>query len=158
VAVQPLVLLSQVYLIIPIRGLHLLQQKKNCLMASPAGLGKREFTVITVEDNAPVTKGIMGLTVATSVLTSIFNLRHLLSLSRFSLLRWELWRVFTHHFFFAETGELLTGLLLVYNFRLFERLMGSKKFFVQPLGSLVLIQRFLLYLPWSCLHYWKYQF
>eukprot|EP01127_Copromyxa_protea_P019125 TRINITY_DN6129_c0_g1_i1.p1 TRINITY_DN6129_c0_g1~~TRINITY_DN6129_c0_g1_i1.p1 ORF type:complete len:300 (+),score=43.39 TRINITY_DN6129_c0_g1_i1:359-1258(+) len=96
-------------------------------MASPSGF-----------ENAPITKGLLGLTIATSVLTSMFNLRHLFALTRVSLMRWELWRAVTHHFFFADTGELLMGLLLVYYFRLFERLMGSKKYFVFVVFSLVL--------------------
>lgn len=45
------------------------------------------------------------------------------------LLDGELWRLLTHNLMFTTPGELLFGTVLLYFFRLFERQMGSSKFF-----------------------------
>jgi membrane associated rhomboid family serine protease len=63
-----------------------------------------------------------------SILATLMNWRHLLALDRQGLQSMQLWRLFTHHFVFNSMGETIFGLILLYQFRLFERQMGSKKF------------------------------
>lgn len=46
----------------------------------------------------------------------------------FNPLQW--WRLVTGPYVFASLGELFFGLILLYVFRLFERLWGSQKYFV----------------------------
>jgi membrane associated rhomboid family serine protease len=43
-------------------------------------------------------------------------------------LRWQVWRLATHHLAFMTSGELLLGGLVLYSFRLFERRYGTAKF------------------------------
>jgi membrane associated rhomboid family serine protease len=78
--------------------------------------------------NAPVMKGVMYASAGVSILATLMNWRHLLALDRQGLQSMQLWRLFTHHFVFNSMGETIFGLILLYQFRLFERQMGSKKF------------------------------
>jgi membrane associated rhomboid family serine protease len=73
-------------------------------------------------------KGVMYASAGVSILATLMNWRHLLALDRQGLQSMQLWRLFTHHFVFNSMGETIFGLILLYQFRLFERQMGSKKF------------------------------
>jgi len=73
-----------------------------------------------------VTKFVMLLTLICSLLFSNLQLKHQLVLR---LQNWfQVWRLVSHHTFFDSLPQTLFGSLLIYNFRLFERQMGSAKF------------------------------
>lgn len=40
----------------------------------------------------------------------------------------EIWRIVTSQYCFSSTVEAVSGLILIYNLRVFERMLGSKKF------------------------------
>jgi hypothetical protein len=78
--------------------------------------------------NAPITKAIFFGTAGLSVLSSVLNWKYWLTLDQNHLQQFQLWRLATHHFIFSSLGEGFLSLLLLYQFRLFERQMGSRKF------------------------------
>jgi len=80
--------------------------------------------------NAPVSKGILIGTVASSILVSVAQLGKALTFHDLSsvISKFQLWRLFTNHMFFTSPGEVLFGSILIYYFRMLERQMGSVKF------------------------------
>ncbi len=82
----------------------------------------------------PVAFGAFLLTAASSIAASFLvasstSKRGALGLGLSSLS--QAWRLGTSQFAFATNGELVVGLILLYNFRQFERQFGSKKFAVR---------------------------
>jgi hypothetical protein len=86
---------------------------------------------------APVSLTVSLITAAASIITPMVssNRRQLLALS---LNPWASWRLASTHVCFSSPGELLFGLVLLYQFRVFERLFGPKKFAVRRLAFLFL--------------------
>jgi len=82
--------------------------------------------------HAPITKSVISLTIFASLLAYIFKP----SLDK--LVRYEFCSLFTSRFLFLSIGETLCGIALLYNFRIFERQMGSKKY-----GAYVLLSLFI---------------
>mmetsp|Transcript_1148 Transcript_1148/g.2497 ORF Transcript_1148/g.2497 Transcript_1148/m.2497 type:complete len:331 (+) Transcript_1148:2-994(+) len=80
--------------------------------------------------NAPVTKGLLALNIGATLLSSITHSRHLLDISSHTdvFRKHQLWRLFTHSMPFRSAAELIFGGILLYQFRLFERQMGSRKY------------------------------
>uniref|UniRef100_A0A2P2MWD2 Ubiquitin-associated domain-containing protein 2-like n=1 Tax=Rhizophora mucronata TaxID=61149 RepID=A0A2P2MWD2_RHIMU len=80
-------------------------------------------------NNAPVTKAFV---VASAVLTLLFGIRGMsknLGLSYQDIFRWpRLWKLIASVFAFSSTPELMFGLYLLYYFRVFERQIGSNKY------------------------------
>lgn len=89
--------------------------------------------------NAPITKAIFLFSTGTSILFSVMSLQKHLNFPDLSSLleSYQIWRPFTHQLFFSSPGELLYGSIMIYEFRLFERLMGSSKFAGFTLVSVV---------------------
>ncbi|EFA83751.1 hypothetical protein PPL_02818 [Heterostelium album PN500] len=88
--------------------------------------------------NAPVTKIILITVIGSTLLINYINAKHRgrtadtasaignISLSPFALT--------ANQFYFRSLGELLTGSILIYSYRIFERLMGSSKYtWIAPL-------------------------
>jgi membrane associated rhomboid family serine protease len=79
--------------------------------------------------NAPVSKAVLTLTLLGSLITSATRSGTILSLSSKPIfIKYEYWRIFSYQLCFASAGELVVGLALLYQFRLFERHWGSRKF------------------------------
>jgi hypothetical protein len=79
-------------------------------------------------ENAPVSFCFNSLVTASTVLTS-YLVKHkstsfALSVPSIS----QAWRLLSSQFIFSTPGELVVGMILLYNFRHFERRFGSKKF------------------------------
>ena len=55
-----------------------------------------------------------------------------------SFLKGEFWRLLTSKMFFLDPRDLIVSVLLIYYFRVFERRLGSRKFFGRVLSSLLL--------------------
>ena len=86
-----------------------------------------------VLENTPVSKClIVGSTVG-SLIAHVFNWKSALSLRVFPELlpKFQLWRLFTSPFIFSGGGSAVISLFLLYSFRSFERLMGSRKYAVR---------------------------
>ena len=78
---------------------------------------------------APVSKAFFTVIVLASLAVSATRSASLLSLSAKPMfVSSEYWRVISYQFCFATAGELVIGLFLLYQFRLFERHWGSRKF------------------------------
>eukprot|EP00164_Ancoracysta_twista_P003319 GFYU01004430.1.p1 GENE.GFYU01004430.1~~GFYU01004430.1.p1 ORF type:complete len:331 (-),score=34.05 GFYU01004430.1:313-1305(-) len=113
--------------------------------------------------NAPVTKGIILLTTGVSLLSAMTSNRSgdarlmAYALTQRDLLSpSQIWRFVSGHLIFGSSGEIFYGLLLLYNFRLFERQMGSIKYggFVFLIASIsTLLQIAFLVLNSSSLKY-----
>lgn len=88
--------------------------------------------------NAPVTRTVV---IATGLLTVIFGIRNralrlgLTHQGIFKQLRF--WRIVASQFAFSSTPELVFGIYLLYYFRVFERQIGSNKYSVFILFSLI---------------------
>jgi len=77
----------------------------------------------------PVMKGIMLTVGASSMISSMLSVKQYFPLQLTSLTQHlQLYRLVIHHFVFANTGEMLFGIIILYYFRLFERQYGSAKF------------------------------
>ena len=78
---------------------------------------------------APVSKSIITLTLLVSLAVSAIRIGANLALTAKSFfVGREIWRIFSYQLCFASAGELIVGLALLYQFRLFERHWGSRKF------------------------------
>ncbi|KAI9314387.1 hypothetical protein BX666DRAFT_1966128 [Dichotomocladium elegans] len=80
--------------------------------------------------NVPVTKFLMLFVGSCSLLASILDLKAIfhLQLSPHIVIHHQLWRLFTSHCAFTNSGELFFGLLLIYTMRVIERHYGSAKY------------------------------
>lgn len=85
-------------------------------------------------DRAPASKALLIATVLATLLSHTFQFRSILTfrMNPEILAKLQLWRPFTNLLIFQNgfTAVLLLGLL--YGFRVFERLMGTRKFVVCP--------------------------
>jgi len=80
-------------------------------------------------DNAPLSLLLLFVTAVGSISASILNVAYQLYLDRASLLKLQVYRLFTSHLFFrSTTGEMFSGLLALYCLRIFERQLGERKF------------------------------
>lgn len=86
-----------------------------------------------------MTKAIFFSAAGLSVLSSVLNWKYWLTLDRYHLQQFQLWRLVTHHFVFSSLGEAFLSLLLLYQFRLFERQMGSRKFGVRSFEMILIL-------------------
>ncbi|OAY85707.1 Rhomboid-like protein 20 [Ananas comosus] len=93
--------------------------------------------------NAPVARAFV---LACVLLTAVFGVRGRalrLGLSYQDIIKtFQLWRIFASVFAFSSTPELLFGVYLLYYFRVFERQMGSNKYSVFVLFSLIVSSLF----------------
>ncbi|XP_072985549.1 rhomboid-like protein 20 [Typha latifolia] len=93
--------------------------------------------------NAPVTRVTV---LVSSIFTIVFGVRgrsHRLGLSYQDIVKGlQIWRIFASVFAFSSTPELMFGLYLLYYFRIFERQIGSNKYTVFILFSVVLSSLF----------------
>eukprot|EP00003_Mantamonas_plastica_P017418 TRINITY_DN2890_c0_g1_i1.p1 TRINITY_DN2890_c0_g1~~TRINITY_DN2890_c0_g1_i1.p1 ORF type:complete len:319 (+),score=69.50 TRINITY_DN2890_c0_g1_i1:98-958(+) len=91
-------------------------------------------------DHAPVTKGLVLATGFSSLFVSLTKTHHLVALKMVPniLPGLQLWRLITSHFTFTTPAEILFGMLLLYNFRCFERQMGSRRFGAFTLSTLLI--------------------
>ncbi|KAJ8760077.1 hypothetical protein K2173_010933 [Erythroxylum novogranatense] len=89
-------------------------------------------------NNAPVTKVFV---IASCVLTFFFGIRGMSTKLGFSyqdiFRRPQVWKLITSVFAFSSTPELMFGLYLLYYFRVFERQIGSNKYSVFILFSVI---------------------
>lgn len=92
--------------------------------------------------NAPLSKGLIGLTVGTTLVGSLVGTRNqgssVLGYDDLFTASWnwgQMWRLFTGPFTLTSMGELIFCSLLLYLFRLFERQWGTHKFSVFVLHS-----------------------
>jgi membrane associated rhomboid family serine protease len=95
------------------------------------------FRSLTIKDNAPVTKVVIGVTVAINLVGALLGSRRGGSKSlgygpssNELLLFKNWWRFITGPFVFTSVGELFFGIICMYVFRLFERQWGSQKYAV----------------------------
>jgi hypothetical protein len=78
---------------------------------------------------APVSKTVIAMTTLVSLAISATRSGSNLSITSKALfVRFEYWRILTYQTCFSTAGELVVGLALLYQFRLFERHWGSRKF------------------------------
>nr|ABK24713.1 unknown [Picea sitchensis] len=88
--------------------------------------------------NAPVTKGLI---ITSAIFSIVIGMQHgasACSLSYQGIVRkLHLWRLVTSAFVFSSTPELMFGLCLLYYFRVFERQIGSNKYSVFVLFSVI---------------------
>mmetsp|Transcript_23469 Transcript_23469/g.44706 ORF Transcript_23469/g.44706 Transcript_23469/m.44706 type:complete len:334 (+) Transcript_23469:98-1099(+) len=78
--------------------------------------------------HAPVSKGLMAVAAAGTLLTQTMKWSSL-GLSHAALFeKLQLWRVGTCHVAFGTAGEAVFGLFLLYHFRMFERQRGTHKY------------------------------
>ncbi|KAI5123411.1 hypothetical protein M0805_006117 [Coniferiporia weirii] len=90
--------------------------------------------------HAPVSKGLMIGCAATSLVASIFDVKHYLHLQLIPHLsrHHQYWRLFVHHFAFSNSSELLLAEILLYNVSIpIERMFGSTKFASFSVASLL---------------------
>jgi len=78
--------------------------------------------------NAPLLKFLLVVSVGSFLLSVFTKNLHITSQTTTVNFIPQILRLITHYFFFSGTGETVTGMLLLYHFRLFERQMGSAKF------------------------------
>ncbi|KAH9317867.1 hypothetical protein KI387_019636, partial [Taxus chinensis] len=89
-------------------------------------------------DNAPVTKGLVMTCAIVSVILGMKGGASACGLSYQAIVRkLHLWRLATSAFVFSSTPELVFGLYLLYYFRVFERQIGSNKYSVFVLFSII---------------------
>ena len=80
-------------------------------------------------DKAPVSKAILGVVGASSLLASVLEWKPWLPLDLERVLEnGQVWRLATHHLAFRTSGELFIGGFVLYSLRLFERRYGTAKF------------------------------
>jgi len=78
---------------------------------------------------APLTKTLLTFVSGASIAVSMLNWKSSLKLLPFTDMKPnQLYRLITNHFFFDSLGELLFGSVLIYNSRVFERQMGTRKY------------------------------
>ena len=83
----------------------------------------------TFADKAPVSKAILGVVGASSLLASVLEWKPWLPLDLERVLEnGQVWRLATHHLAFRTSGELFIGGFVLYSLRLFERRYGTAKF------------------------------
>ncbi|XP_077243530.1 rhomboid-like protein 20 [Tasmannia lanceolata] len=93
--------------------------------------------------NAPVTRTIVIACALLTILVGIQGRSSTLGLSYQDLFRkHQLWRLFVSAFAFSSTPELMFGLYLLYYFRVFERQIGSNKYSVFIMFSMVVTSLF----------------
>ncbi|XP_021745824.1 rhomboid-like protein 20 [Chenopodium quinoa] len=89
-------------------------------------------------NNAPVTRGVI---VASALFTVFFGLQGRSNKLGFSYLdifqKPQLWKIIVSTYAFTSTPEMMFGLYLLYYFRVFERQIGSNKYTVFILFSLI---------------------
>jgi len=80
--------------------------------------------------NAPITKCIVLGTGMFSLLMSVFGMKKAFAITNAHsvIYSFHIWKLFTNNFYFSSPVETVIGLTLLYNFRIFERQMGSLKF------------------------------
>lgn len=80
--------------------------------------------------NTPVTKSLMLCLVSTSLVASIADIKYLLPVRPTPHLypNLQVWRLFTWQIAYTASTDLLFASLLLYQFRVLERLWGSRKF------------------------------
>ncbi|KAI4386574.1 hypothetical protein MLD38_004496 [Melastoma candidum] len=89
--------------------------------------------------NAPVTKSFLVLSGILSVLSGIQGRAHHLGLSYKDIFeKQKLWKSTLSIFSFSSTPELIFGIYLLYYFRVFERQIGSNKYSVFILFSILI--------------------
>lgn len=95
-------------------------------------------------EHAEVSKALIAISSASTLAASFlskkdfysFSLNHIISKRQY-------WRLLTSHLIFDSPGELVLGILLMYQFRFFERSYGTSKYLgsvVYYLGSATVIQ------------------
>jgi hypothetical protein len=92
------------------------------------GLLANAVVLVVNVANAPVNKAVTLLTVGLTVGAWLFDASRSMTLTPAGLRHMQLWRLVLHHFVFGSVGELLFGLIMMHQFRMFERQMGSSKF------------------------------
>jgi membrane associated rhomboid family serine protease len=80
--------------------------------------------------NTPITKSLILSLISTSLVASIADLKHLLPIRPTPHLYpyLQFWRLFTWQISYTSSTDLLFATLLLYQFRVLERLWGSRKF------------------------------
>lgn len=80
--------------------------------------------------DAPVTKYLIAFTIVVPLLVSLLEIHYLLDLQLTPhLLVWhQYWRIPFNQMVYLGQGEVLLSLLLLYNLRVIERLIGSQKY------------------------------
>lgn len=81
--------------------------------------------------DAPVTKYLMVFTTIVPLVVSLLEVHYLLDLQLTPhLLQWhQYWRIPVNQMVYLGQGQVLLSLLLLYNLRVVERLVGSRKYF-----------------------------
>src|SRR5437763_3579562 len=80
--------------------------------------------------NTPITKSLIVSLISTSLVASIADLKHLLPIRPTPHLYpyLQFWRLCTWQIAYTSSTDLLFATLLLYQFRVLERLWGSRKF------------------------------
>ncbi|KAK9465163.1 hypothetical protein V1512DRAFT_266455 [Lipomyces arxii] len=80
--------------------------------------------------NAPVTRALVAFIVGSSLVSSIVGIKHYLFLQLVPhVWGWgQWWRLFSWEFVYLNESEVLFASLMLYNLRVIERLLGSRKF------------------------------
>ncbi|XP_055955956.1 ubiquitin-associated domain-containing protein 2 isoform X2 [Patella vulgata] len=89
-------------------------------------------------DKAPVSKGLLGTSVVTSIALNIplQNYQpYFIYTTQQILQKQQIWRLFTSKLAFLDMKDLFICSLLIYYFRIFERRFGSRKFASYLLGT-----------------------
>eukprot|EP01112_Ceratiomyxa_fruticulosa_P011323 TRINITY_DN3064_c0_g1_i1.p1 TRINITY_DN3064_c0_g1~~TRINITY_DN3064_c0_g1_i1.p1 ORF type:complete len:291 (+),score=49.68 TRINITY_DN3064_c0_g1_i1:283-1155(+) len=88
--------------------------------------------------NAPLTKVITVISGSATFFSVFLEIKNYFDLPHLSLLttKGQLWRIFSVNLPFTYFGEAMCGFILLYQFRLFERQMGSRKYAVFLLWTL----------------------
>jgi membrane associated rhomboid family serine protease len=79
--------------------------------------------------NVPVTKGLLlllGCNTLSSSIAGISNLQHLTLNAIFTTRQY--WRLITSQLIFNNSTQLILGSIIIYNFRILERHLGSVKY------------------------------
>ncbi|KAG4301631.1 hypothetical protein PCANB_001888 [Pneumocystis canis] len=81
-------------------------------------------------ENALITKYLLYGTVLNSTLASIFNIKHYfhIQIDPHFLKYHQYWRVLGWQMIYANAGEVLFGVLMIYNLRVVERHYGTQKY------------------------------
>ncbi|KAG5517909.1 hypothetical protein PMAC_000364 [Pneumocystis sp. 'macacae'] len=80
--------------------------------------------------HTPITKCILYGTILNSTLASIFGIKHYFHIQIFPHFSnyHQYWRVFTWQMIYANAGEVLFGVLMIYSLRIVERHFGARKY------------------------------
>jgi len=79
-------------------------------------------------DQAIITKVMLFLTAAFSFCAQLAHKTQIFELDLPAIGRGEIWRIFTHQLVYSTPSELILGSILIYNWRMFERQFGVRKF------------------------------